>query len=185
MLAAIVAAIAASVLVGSSVFAAETDGGEAATPTVTPGITGSPSTQVGVVTSVSDVVTSTDAAGDPCATRSFEIDLVEEPLDWPEDAWFKMTTHWCWNGLTVKSHTTNETAGVTAFGSVEGWAYNGIVPGSDGWYCYVAKGSSRNCSGNTEYAQGAFSDCQYGVCIAHWSPFIQEWENYHGGFFHN
>lgn len=169
---------------GPAQAAASVDGGPVATPAVTPGVTGNPSHAVYVTTTEGPTILSTNSAGDPCATRSFERDLVEAPFGWPEDAWFKMTTYWCWNNVIVTYHNTYETGGVTTFGALEGWSYNGV--GSSGWYCYRASGSTRNCSGNTEYAQGSFSACVFKVgCIANWYPFIQEWENYRGGFFHN
>jgi hypothetical protein len=163
---------------------ASTDGDVGSvTPPLTPGISGNPSHAVSTVTVDGPTVTSVDSAGDPCATRSFEIDLVEWPLGWPTDAWYKMTTYWCWNGVIVTTHHTYQTHGITTFGSAEGWTYNGQ---SSGWWCYVASGSHRNCSGNTEWAQGDFQDCVVKVgCIGNWNPFIQEWENYHGGFYHN
>jgi hypothetical protein len=166
----------------TAVYAATVDGGPVATPPNAAGISGTTPKPVAEVTQEGPVVTSTDSAGNPCATRSFEIDLVEQPLGWPTDAWYKMTTHWCWNGRIVTSHNTYQTYGITTVGSLEGWEYDGET---SGWWCYVASGSTRSCSGNTEWAQGHFKAVQYNIQIGSWSPFIQEWENYHGGFLHN
>jgi len=57
------------------------------------------------------------------------------------------------------SHKTRYTAGVTGSGTLAGISYKEIVNGSEGWYCYVASGSIRKCSGNTEYAEGEFVGC--------------------------
>jgi hypothetical protein len=167
-------------------FAAAPDGATSAAPAIPAGVSGTPSPAVAITGAESTTVISTNSAGDPCATGSFEFDLVQWPFNWPTLAWFKMTTYWCWNGVIVTYHNTREAGGVTSSGSAAGWSYTGIVQGSDGWYCYVAKGSHRNCSGNTEFAQGSFPECAFKVgCISSWNPQIQEWENYHGGFFHN
>jgi hypothetical protein len=142
-----------------------------------------------MVTTTEDPVTdSTDAAGHPCRTRATTATLTAAPIGWPELAWFKQTTYWCWNGSIVTTHTTSLNAGTTSSGAATGWTYDGVVDGSKGWHCYLANGGTRPCSGNTEYAEGAFTDCFQPVhqCpIGSWYPFVQQWENYHGGYFHN
>jgi hypothetical protein len=127
-----------------------------------------------------------NAAGNSCRSDFFSWNLTQAPFGWPVLAWYKMTTYYCWNGVIVTSHSTREDGGVTASGSAAGWTYNGNVNGSVGWNCYIAYGSTRQCSGNTEYAQGSFQDCliKFG-CVDNWYPQIQEWENYHGQFLHN
>lgn len=164
--------------------AVDIDGATPDAPAVAPGITGTPDPAVAIITTETTQATAPDSAGNPCATRSFERQLVAWPLNWPELAWFKMRTYWCWNGTIVTTHSTSTTGGVTSSGAASGWDYVGVI--SSGWHCYVAKGGTRPCSGNTEYAEGKFTDCVAKVgCIASWYPYIQEWENYHGGFFHN
>lgn len=166
-------------------FADSVDGSTMETPIVAPGISGSPDPAVVEITAEDTAVDSTDSAGNPCRTRTFERDLVQAPFNWPTLAWFKMRTFWCWNGSIVTTHTTNVNGGTTAPGAALGWDYAGVVSGSEGWHCYVASGGTRPCSGNTEYAEGKFTDCVPGHCIGSWFPFIQQWENYHGGYFHN
>jgi len=167
-----------------SAFADTIDGSTTQTPIVTPGIAGNPDPAVAEITTEDTAIDSTDSAGHPCRTRTFERDLVQWPFGWPTLAWFKMRTYWCWNGSIVTTHTTNVTGGTTGSGAASGWDYGGVVSGSNGWHCYVANGGSRPCSGNTEYAEGGFTEC-LAKCIGSWYPFSQQWENYHGGYFHN
>jgi hypothetical protein len=96
--------------------------------------------------------------------------------------WYKMTTYFCYNYATVTSHSTNVSGGTTTTGGIGGWSYQGTPDGIN-FHCYVAAGSTRNCSGNQEEAQGQFHACQAGYCYANWSPTITESENYHGTFY--
>lgn len=96
--------------------------------------------------------------------------------------WFKMTTYWCYNFQVVTTHSTSETAGITATGSATGWSYRGIIEHS--FHCYVASGSTRSCSGNFEDAQGSFQACLITIgCYASKQSYIHEEENYKGQFF--
>jgi hypothetical protein len=118
----------------------------------------------------------TDSAGDPCKTNTVTIrynDVFGVNL-W----WFKMSTYWCWNYSIVTYHSTSVSHGVTGTGDATGWAWGG---GSGPHFnCYVASGSSRNCSGNYEYATGKFDYIPIpSVCAEE----IQEWENYKGSFY--
>jgi hypothetical protein len=114
-----------------------------------------------------------------CRTYKYTAKLNEWP-GWPEDAWYEMDTYFCWNGVIVTYHSTSTKYGTTVVGKAEGWQFDG--QGELGFHCYVAVGSTRNCSGNTEYRQGHFSLCVPQVgCRVGWDPTIQEWENYHGG----
>jgi hypothetical protein len=145
---------------------------------VVPGVTGKPVTEI--VSSKQTVVAGSTAASG-CANNDATAELVQAPLNWPELAWFKMDTYFCWNGKIVTYHSTSQNGQATGPGQAIGWSYSGTVDGSVGWYCYVAGYSSTNCSGNEEYAEGNFSQCvlKYG-CIANWQPYIAEWENYRG-----
>ena len=110
--------------------------------------------QVSVTTSV--VAAPPDSAGDPCRTSqrqqngkdAFGITLF----------WFKMRTSWCWDYRTVTGHTTRIYCAVTGPGAVFGWAY---VSNSGIYFnCYVAYGSTRDCSGNHEEATASFPECR-------------------------
>jgi hypothetical protein len=59
------------------------------------------------------------------------------------------------------------------------------VAGTEGWHCYVAAGSHRNCSGNTEYAEGGFRSCVPHVNCESSYVYLQSWENYKGRYVHN
>ncbi len=133
------------------------------------------------VVSTKEVVAPGSTAASGCANNDATSELDQAPFDWPELAWFTMDTYFCWNGKIITTHSTSEKGQATGPGQTIGWSYNGTISGSVGWYCYVANGSSTNCSGNEEYAQGSFSQCEikYG-CIASWQPYIAEWENDHG-----
>jgi hypothetical protein len=96
-------------------------------------------------------------------------------------AWYRMTTYYCWNFKTVTYHSTSVTAGITTTGAAGGWQYDGTPDGIH-FHCYVASGSTRNCSGNQEQAQGQFKAC-LAKCYSSWSPTITESENYLGAFF--
>jgi hypothetical protein len=91
--------------------------------------------------------------------------------------WLKMTTTWCYNGVTVTSHSTSITHDVTGPGTALGWSWHGQ---NSGFACYVAKGSSRNCSGNHEWVTAQLDFIPLPVtCVQK----LNEWENYHGQFF--
>lgn len=127
---------------------------------------------------VSEPVMTSAASG--CKTWVYTATLNDAPLNWPEDAWYRMSTYFCWNGTIVTYHYTTTSGGTTAYGAAGGWHFNS--EGDLGFHCYVAVGSTKNCSGNTEIRQGHFSDCVLKVgCVQNWDPTIQEWENYHGG----
>jgi hypothetical protein len=130
--------------------------------------------QVSVTTSV--VAAPPDSAGNPCRTSqrqqngkdAFGITLF----------WFKMRASWCWDYRTVTGHTTRIYWGVTGPGAVFGWAY---VSNSGIYFnCYVAYGSTRDCSGNHEEATASFLNV---VTLQTCLPHIDEWENYRGQFF--
>lgn len=112
-------------------------------------------------------------AGDPCSTGQ-RVVTAYDYLDL-ELFWSKMQTSWCWDYRTVTSHTTNVYWGRTTLGEIDGWQMENV-----GRYfeCYVASGSTRECSGNHEIAQfdwfNGTSECIQA---------IQEWENYRGEFF--
>ncbi len=133
-----------------------------------------------IISKVTYAAGSTIANG--CGNDFNEDDLYAAPFNWPELAWFTMNTYFCWNGRIVTYHSTNIQGQATGPGSATGWAYQGTIASGTGWYCYVANGSTVNCSGNEEYAQGNFTDCvlKYG-CIGNWQPYIAEWQNYKGG----
>jgi hypothetical protein len=120
-----------------------------------------------------------------CKTNTLKGNVVSEPGGWPILAWFQQTTYWCYNGNIVTSHKTTYRAGVTASGTLAGLSYTGIVAGTEGWHCYVAAGSHRNCSGNTEYAEGGFQSCVPHVNCESSYVYLQSWENYKGQYFHN
>jgi hypothetical protein len=86
---------------------------------------------------------------------------------------------WCYNGLTVLS------AGLGTHGYVRGrgWGVNSAQPPVSK-NCYVAKGSTRGCSGNHMAVSYLFCYSTPQInCIAAWTPHIQEWVNYHGQAF--
>ncbi len=129
---------------------------------------------VSVTTSV--VAAPRDSAGDPCATKQ----RVENGTDVFGIVlyWFKMQTSWCWDYRTVTSHTTHLYWAVTGPGAAFGWAY--ISNSGVHFYCYVASGSTRQCSGNHEDATASFLNLDtLQTCL----PFIAEDENYRGQFF--
>jgi hypothetical protein len=92
--------------------------------------------------------------------------------------WVSMKTTWCWNDSIVTSHSTILYWGVTTTGNIAGW-YSLYNPQYT-FNCYVAAGSSHNCSGNHEWMQ---EDFVHGI-----TPFedcylsINQWETYNGGF---
>lgn len=134
------------------------------------------------------VLTTTDgpsvvAAATHCKTSSIKGNVVSQPGGWPILAWFEQTTYWCYNGQIVTSRSTRYTAGVTATGSLAGFSYKGIVAGSEGWHCYQAAGSTRPCSGNTQYAEGEFEACAIKVGCEFNYIDLQSSENYKGQFF--
>ncbi len=129
--------------------------------------------QVAVTTSV---VASRDSAGDPCNTAQRQengTDVFGIVL-----FWFKMQTSWCWDYRIVTSHTTRIYWGVTGPGAAVGWAFINHSPIH--FHCYVAYGSTRDCSGNHEDATASFLNV---VTLQTCLPFISEDENYRGQFF--
>jgi hypothetical protein len=132
--------------------------------------------QVMQVSVTTGVVASRDSAGDPCNTAQRQEN--------GKDAfgftlfWFKMQTSWCWDYRTVTSHTTRIYWGVTGPGAAVGWAFINHSPIY--FNCYVAFGSTRNCSGNHEDATASFLNVvTRQTCLPH----IDEWQNYRGQFF--
>lgn len=133
------------------------------------------------LTTGSSAVT-TDATGARCETswaRKTEYNVFHLTL-----FWFQLNTYWCWNGSIVTYHNTYVTWDITTLGGDVGWLYDGT--GGIAFHCYVASGSTRNCSGNYEAATAHFQLCviKYG-CIQNVYFFIEEWENYRGQFFTN
>ena len=116
--------------------------------------------------------TQVSSAGDPCFTSWTEIDYSSLGLrQW----WIRMTTNWCENGVTVTSHSTRVTQD-----HGRRWNY---YPGSVSFNCYVASGSTRNCSGNHEHLTGVnyLNGALHVTCF----PSIAEWENYRGQYLHD
>jgi hypothetical protein len=153
----------------SPAFAATTS--PASTPANAPQLT-----QLVQVSTTTSSATYRNSAGDPCNTAQrqenandvFGITLF----------WFKMQTSWCWDYRTVTSHTTRIYWGVTGPGHVVGWAY--ISNSGVHFSCYVAYGSTRQCSGNHEWAIASFHNVvTRQVCL----PLINEYQNYRGQFF--
>jgi len=88
---------------------------------------------------------------------------------------FHMVTYFCWNGVIVTYHSTSVGAGVTGTGVATGWEYTGHS-GID-FTCYVASGSTRNCSGNSESDYGYFYNILLGESCYN---YIHQTENYKG-----
>jgi hypothetical protein len=130
--------------------------------------------QVSVTTSI--IAASRDNAGDPCNTAQRQengTDVFGIVL-----FWFKMQTSWCWDYRIVTSHTTRIYWGVTGPGAAAGWAFINHSPIH--FHCYIAYGSTRDCSGNHEDATASFLNV---VTLQTCLPFISEDENYRGQFF--
>jgi hypothetical protein len=85
-------------------------------------------------------------------------------------AWLQMTTNFCYNHVIVTSHTTK----VTHFTV---WSY---APSPYSFVCYVASGSTRQCSGNQETEDDGFYSGNIACDIR-----IQETENYRGQWWIN
>jgi hypothetical protein len=133
-----------------------------------------------VTTKVTMSTPTLSSASSGCRTYTYTATLNDAPLGWPEDAWYRMDTYFCWNGSIVTYHYTTTSGGTTKYGAAGGWHFD--REGDLGFHCYVAVGSHRNCSGNTEFRQAHFSECLLKIgCVGGWDPQIQEWENYHGG----
>jgi hypothetical protein len=113
-----------------------------------------------------------------CATKQDTYNSVLAPPNLVTLFWVSMKTTWCWNGITVTSHSTILYWGVTTTGNLTGWhsEYNPQYTFS----CFVAAGSTHNCSGNHEWMQ---EDFVHGI-----TPFedcylsLNQWEHYNGGF---
>ena len=91
-----------------------------------------------------------------------------------------MTTTWCWNGITVTSHTTVLAWGTTTLGHAAG--YTGLGNPAFSFNCYVAAGAPTGggCSGNHEVATEAFLN---GIDRSEVDLTINQEENYKGQFF--
>lgn len=86
--------------------------------------------------------------------------------------WVAMETNFCYNGTTVTSHRT----------AMSHWVAGSYTyfPEPIKFRCYVAAGSTRNCSGNEESDTSVVSNGDLGLNT---TVAIQEWENYHGGWY--
>jgi hypothetical protein len=93
--------------------------------------------------------------------------------------WVRMQTRWCWNNSTVTSHSTVLYWGVTTWGNLGGWYSVGNPKYT--FNCYVAAGSTRNCSGNHEWMQEEFQTQPYADETCYLS--LDQWENDKGQFF--
>ena len=80
-------------------------------------------------------------------------------------AWLQMSTNFCYNGVIVTYHTTKVTHWTA-------WSY---APSPYSFVCYVASGSTRQCSGNRETEDDGFYSGNIACDIR-----IQEAENYRG-----
>lgn len=121
-----------------------------------------------------------NASGDPCQTYDGEDTLYSGPSAL---AFVLFTTNFCYNGVTVTSHANFYNPGVTSAGSDAGWVY---VAGSQNyeWHCYVANGSTRNCSGNEEDVREQFDKCSaFRGCSSYWFPNVDQEQNYKGQHF--
>lgn len=136
-------------------------------------------TQMGQVSVTSTVlITPQDSAAVYCNSVSFKENyLVLGNIV----AWLKMNTHWCYDGVTVTSHSTILYWGITSYGLATGWETNVSNP-EYSFNCYVASGSTRNCSGNHEWTEMLFDNFvnKSGIALT-----VQEWENYEGQDFTN
>jgi hypothetical protein len=101
-------------------------------------------------------------ASNPCKTVTFQRNYTGAGIT---IAWLKMVTTWCYNNVTVTSHTTILYWGVTAFGSGLGWYIQHSTPNYS-FNCYVASGSTCNCSGNHEATKQFWRDGSAGVGLA-------------------
>lgn len=117
-----------------------------------------------------------DSAGDPCDSATHQENGEDE--EGVIVLWFRMQTSWCWDYRTVTSHATRLNWAVTVPGDLTGWGFaghSGVL-----FNCYVADGSTRQCSGNREIANAWFDNPVTGQeCTA----FITEEENYKRDFF--
>jgi hypothetical protein len=95
--------------------------------------------------------------------------------------WISMKTSWCWNNSIVTSSHTVLSWGVTTWGNLGGWYTVGKPKYT--FNCYVASGSTRNCSGNHEWMQEEFQTQPYSDTTCYLS--LNQWENDKGQFFTN
>jgi len=133
--------------------------------------------QIVHLSATSTVLTSSrNSAGDPCKTISTYYPKNDNGIT---IFWLKMVTTWCYNYVTVTSHSTTLYWGVTTTGTLTGWysLYNPIYS----FACYVASGSSRNCSGNHERAQEDFIN---GILRLEIDLVINQEETYQGQAFY-
>lgn len=91
--------------------------------------------------------------------------------------WYKLTTKWCYDDVTVVSHTTTLSEGITTTGAIDGWSFVQFL--NYHFNCYIAAGSTRQCSGNHEDGEAEFSPPSGGSC----TMYLGEDENYLGKFF--
>jgi hypothetical protein len=101
-------------------------------------------------------------ASNPCKTVTFQRNYTGAGI---MIAWLKMVTTWCYNNVIVTSHSTILYWGVTAFGSGLGWYIQHATPNYS-FTCYVASGSTRNCSGNHEATKQFWRNGSAGVGLA-------------------
>jgi hypothetical protein len=112
-----------------------------------------------------------------CATRQSDETFTDGLPTMDTLFWVKMKTTWCWNGITVTSHSTILYWGVTTLGKIYG--YSSLYNPAYRFNCYVASGSRRNCSGNHEWMQEDFVGTPPRDCYLS----IDQEENYKGQFF--
>jgi hypothetical protein len=101
-------------------------------------------------------------ASTPCKTVTFQRNYTGAGIT---IAWLKMVTTWCYNNVIVTSHSTILYWGVTAYGSALGWYIQHSTPNYS-FNCYVASGSTRNCSGNHEATKQFWRNGSAGVGLA-------------------
>jgi hypothetical protein len=125
-----------------------------------------------------DAADGSDSAGDPCKLSTNYIDNTD--ILGIILFSFNMSTHWCWNGVIVTSHSTGVNHSITGTGAATGWEWIGDT-GID-FSCYKASGSTKNCSGNEEHSTGYFYNVLTGQSCG---DTLHQWENYKGQFFHS
>jgi hypothetical protein len=123
------------------------------------------------------IITATNRAsasnGDPCKSGYEQVnnnDVFGITL-----FWFRMNTTWCYNGLTVTSHTTTLHQGVDLTGEIGGWEWIGNSAIS--FHCFVTEQNTRKCAGNFESAHGYFYNVDDGFSC---NDYIYEEQYYNG-----
>lgn len=122
------------------------------------------------------LTTSRNSAGNPCATRQSDETLTDGFGN--VQIWLRMKTTYCWNYSIVTYHSTYLYWGVTTLGVLVGWTW--LYNPDYAFNCYVASGSSRNCSGNHEHAKEVFLQ---GPVRFETDLIVDQNENYKGQFF--